>query len=72
MTTKITLPGQSEPFVIQGGLINPVWYEKLKAIAAAINGGVLGSIDVDNSTPITNGQTLIYNSTTKKLAPGAN
>jgi hypothetical protein len=69
---KIELPGQSEPLVLEGGLINPTWYEKLQKLAAAVNGGVLGSIDVDNSTPITNGQVLVWNSTAGKLKPGAN
>ena len=34
--------------------------------------GVLDMPDVDNSTPITNGQVLVYNSTSKTLKPGAN
>jgi hypothetical protein len=34
--------------------------------------GVLESPDVDNSTPITNGQVLVYDSTALKLKPGAN
>lgn len=69
---KIELPGHDVPLMLSDGLPNPDWYVKLKAMADAINGGVLGAIDVDNSTPITNGQVLVYNSTAKKLKPGAN
>lgn len=69
---KIELPGFDVPFVLSNGLINPDWYSKLKLIADALNAGVLGAIDVDNSTPITNGQVLVYDSTAKKLKPGAN
>lgn len=69
---KIELPGFDVPFVLSNGLINPDWYSKLKLIADALNAGVLGAIDVDNSTPIANGQVLVYDSTAKKLKPGAN
>ena len=69
---KIELPGFDVPFVLSNGLVNPDWYSKLKLISDALNAGVLGAIDVDNSTPITNGQVLVYDSTANKLKPGAN
>jgi hypothetical protein len=39
---KIELPGQSEPLVLEGGLINPTWYEKLQKLAAAVKGAFWG------------------------------
>lgn len=73
---KVVLPAHNEPLVIDGGLINPIWYERLgdlvKAVAALEKRGVLDMPDVNNSTPITNGQVLVFNGMTKKLTPGAN
>ena len=69
---KVILPGQNEPLVLEGGLINPVWYEKLTVLAKIVNGGLLGALDVDNSTPIANTQVLIWNSAAQKFKPGAN
>jgi hypothetical protein len=34
---KVTLPGQTEPLVIYGNLINPVWYEKFLAAVMAVS-----------------------------------
>lgn len=64
---KIKPPGQDVPIQLPNGSIEPLWYAYLTQ-----KRNVLDSDDVDNSTPITNGQVLIYNSTTKKLTPGAN
>lgn len=69
---KIELPGYDVPLILPGGAVNPFWYEKLKLIADAVNDGVLGSIDVDNSTPIANMQVLVWDATAKKFKPGAN
>jgi hypothetical protein len=64
---KIKPPGQNVPIMLKDGSMEPLWYAYLTQ-----KRNVLDSDDVDNSTPITNGQVLIYNSTTKKLTPGAN
>lgn len=66
---KVVLPGQDEPLVISGGVINPIWYAFLTAL---VKRGVLDMPDVDNSTAITSGQVLVYDSTAKKLKPGSN
>jgi len=57
---KVTLPGQNEPLVLDGGLINPVWYEKLIALTKIVNGGLLGALDVDGSLAPQQGQFLVY------------
>lgn len=64
---RIKPPGQDVPIQLKDGSMEPLWYAFLTQ-----KRNVLESDDVDNSTPITNGQVLIYNSTTKKLTPGAN
>lgn len=66
---KVVLPAHNEPLVIDGGLINPIWYEFFNNL---MRRGVLDMPDVNNSTPITNGQVLVFNGTTRKLTPGAN
>jgi hypothetical protein len=74
---KLTgFPGQDEPMVLSNGHINPNWYLWLKSVDASVralrDGGVLGALDVDNSTPITNGQVLVWDNTAKKFKGGAN
>lgn len=64
---KIKPPGQDVPIQLPNGSMEPLWYEFLTQ-----KQNVLDSDDVNNSTPIANGQVLVYNSTTKKLTPGAN
>lgn len=66
---KIVLPGYDVPLALQTGVINPVWYEFFNNL---MKRGVLDMPDVDNSTPITNAQVLVYDSTAKKLKPGSN
>jgi hypothetical protein len=66
---KVVLPAQDEPIVLSGGVVNPTWYLFFQNL---VRRGVLDMPDVDNSTPITNGQVLVYNSTAKKLKPGSN
>ena len=66
---KVVLPAQDEPLVLQGGVVNPTWYLFFQNL---VKRGVLDMPDVDNSTAITNGQVLVYNSTAKKLKPGSN
>jgi len=69
---KIDLPASDVPMVIAGGVVNPIWYEKLTALAKAVNGGILGAIDFDNSSPIANGQVPVWDNTAKKFKGGAN
>lgn len=64
---KIKPPGPDVPIQLPNGSMEPLWYTYLTQ-----KRNVLDSDDVNNSTPITNGQVLVYNSTTKKLTPGAN
>lgn len=66
---KAILPAIDEPIVLSGGLCNPNWYAFFTDL---MKRGVLDMPDVDNSTPITNTQVLIYDGTAKKLKPGAN
>lgn len=63
-------PDKSTPLLeADGRTVSLAWDEFFSFLARR---GVLDTPDVDNSTPITNGQVLIYNSTSKKLTPGAN
>lgn len=66
---KVVLPAQDEPLVLSGGVVNPTWYVFFSAL---VKRGVLDMPDVDNSTAITNGQVLVWDSTAKKLKPGSN
>lgn len=66
---KVVLPAQDEPLVLPGGGVNPTWYLFFQNL---VKRGVLDMSDVDNSTPITNGQVLVYDGTALKLKPGAN
>jgi hypothetical protein len=66
---KVVLPAQDEPIVLSGGVVNPTWYLFFQNL---VKRGVLDMPDVDNSTPITNTQVLVWNSTAKKLKPGSN
>lgn len=66
---KAILPGADVPLVIGGGLMNPTWYAFFSDL---LRRGVLDMPDVDNSTPITNTQVLVWNSTASKFKPGAN
>lgn len=63
---KIVLPGQDVSVVRPDGRIDPDLYLKLKAMADFVN-------LFDNvASTITNGQTVLWNATTKKFEPGAN
>lgn len=66
---KVVLPAQDEPLVLSGGAVNPIWYAFFSAL---LKRGVLDLSDVDNSTPITNTQVLIWDSAAKKFKPGSN
>ena len=64
---KIKPPGHNVPIQLADGSMEPLWYAYLTQKRY-----VLDSDDVDNSTPIANGEVLIYDETAKKLKPGVN
>lgn len=66
---KVILPAHNEPITMADGSINPTWYAFFSNL---LRRGVLDLPDVDNSTPITNGQVLVYDGSSGKLKPGAN
>jgi len=73
---KIILPGYDVPMMLQGGVINPIWYERLQALANKVNKldarGLLDAPDVNNTTPITDGQVLVWDDTDGVFKPGTN
>lgn len=63
-------PNKATPLLESDGrTISQAWDE---FFAYLMRRGVLDAPDVDNSTPITNAQVLVYDGTAKKLKPGAN
>lgn len=63
-------PGRDVPVLgVDGRSISDAWDAFFSFLERR---GVLDATDVDNSTPITNGQVLVYDSVAKKLKPGAN
>ena len=63
-------PNKATPLLeADGRTVSQAWDEFFAYLAAR---GVLDAPDVDNSTPITNAQVLVYDGTAKKLKPGAN
>lgn len=64
---KINPPGPDVPIQLPNGSMEPLWYAYLTQ-----KRNVLDSDDVNNSTPITNGQVLSWDSTAKKFKPNAN
>jgi hypothetical protein len=68
---RVPRPDKSTPVLEQDGKsMSQAWFDYLSYLDAR---GVLDAPDVDNvTTPITNGQVLVYSSTSKKLKPGAN
>jgi hypothetical protein len=63
---KIIIPAQNVPINTPQG-IDPVWYEKIAALAAFAN--LFSEV---NPAALTNGQVLIWNAAAKKFLPGAN
>ncbi|WP_445215463.1 hypothetical protein ACKWRH_23575 [Bradyrhizobium sp. Pa8] len=63
---KLSLPAQTVAIQTDQG-IDPIWYEKLTAMAAFIN-----YFSEVNFKTLTNGQVLIWNDAQKKFLPGAN
>lgn len=68
MATLKPIPGPSVPMIDKDGRITQAWYEYLKSRELI---GIANLSDVSATAP-TNGQVLIYNSTTLKYTPGAN
>lgn len=67
---KVPRPNKFVPFTeADGKTVSQAWYDFFAYLEAR---GVLDAPDVDNSTAITNGQVLIFNSTAGKLKPGTN
>jgi hypothetical protein len=66
---KVVLPAHNEPITMPDGSMNPTWYAFFSSL---LRRGVLDLPDVDNSTPITNAQVLVWDSTAAKFKPGAN
>lgn len=66
---KIKLPPQDVQAIDpKTGLFTTDWYDVLKGLERL---GLLDLFDVSSTAP-TNGQVLIYSSTNKNFAPGAN
>ncbi|MBR0868929.1 hypothetical protein JQ633_01055 [Bradyrhizobium tropiciagri] len=66
-------PDKSTPLLeADGRTISQAWDEFFAYLFRRSQFGVLDMPDVDNSTPITSGQVLVYDGTAKKLKPGAN
>ncbi len=67
---KVPRPNKSTPFLEADGItVSQAWYDFYGYLEAR---GVLDAPDVDNSTAITNGQVLIFNTAAGKLKPGTN
>lgn len=70
MVQRIPKPDKSTPLLeADGKTISQAWFDYLGYLDRR---GVLDLSDVDNSTPITNTQVLIFNSAAGKFKPGAN
>ena len=66
---KVRIPPQDVPAIdIKTGKFVIDWYDAIKALEKL---GLLDLADVSTTAP-TNGQVMIYNSTNKNFAPGAN
>ena len=63
---RINLPAQIVPVDTPHG-VDPVWYEKMKALADFAN--LFSEVNVK---ALTNGQVLIWNAAQQKFLPGAN
>ena len=64
---KIILPGQAVNVDTPSGGVDPIWYEKLDALAKFAN--LFSEV---NFATMTTGQVLVWNATLKKFLPGAN
>jgi len=73
MVQRIPKPDKSTPLLEPDGkTISQAWFDWISYVDRQLLVGVLGQPDVDNSTPITNTQVLIFNSAAGKFKPGAN
>lgn len=63
-------PDKSTPLLEQDGrTVNQAWFDYFGYLDRK---GVLDMPDVDNTTPITNTQVLVFDGTAGKFKPGAN
>jgi len=70
MVQRIPKPDKSTPLLEPDGkTISQAWFDYIGYLDRK---GVLDMPDVDNSTPITNTQVLIFNIAAGKFKPGAN
>jgi hypothetical protein len=66
---RVRIPPSDVPAIdVKTGLFTSDWYDTLKALERL---GLLDLYDVSTTAP-SNGQVMIYNSTNKNFAPGAN
>jgi hypothetical protein len=66
---RVRIPPIDIPAIdLATGRFNPDWYDVLKSLERL---GLLDLADISATAP-TNGQVMIYNSTNKNFAPGAN
>lgn len=66
---KIDIPDYNVPFLLPNGLVNPVWYEKLKLVFEKRN--LVDLVDVDPAS-LANGDSPVWNSATEKFEFVAN
>lgn len=67
---RVPLPNKSTPLLEDDGrTVAQAWYEFFKFIEQR---GLSGLLDVDTSTAPTNGQVLVWNSTSSTWKPGTN
>jgi hypothetical protein len=66
---KLTPPAHTVPLQMSDGSMNPLWYAFFVKLGSR---GLLDFPDVDNSTPVTNGEVLVWDDDVKKFKPGAN
>lgn len=64
---RFPLPDKSTPLLEQDGkTVSQAWFDFFKFIDQR---GIFNQIDVNSATAPTNGQTLVYNSTSKLWVP---
>ena len=72
MARRFPRPDISTPLIAADGkTMNQAWFDWCGYVDRQIAGGLGGQVDVSTTAP-TNGQVLIFNSTTKLWVPGAN
>ena len=61
---KIDIPDYNVPFLLPNGLVNPVWYKKLKLVFEKRNLVDLGDV---NPASLAHGNSPVWNATTEKF-----